>query len=357
MKTPTFLLAAACLMSAAWAQQPSIFIDVGSLAFGSGIPSNGYAAAAPVGGQWNGVDADDLDGQTTFTTAPLMDINGAATLVTATFDALNLDFFPVEADELNTTGDDEALLDDIIAVGGPSEIRFDGLPSGDYDVYTYAMAPDGDDLISSIDVLNSSSGIQNVGGDFAAGFVLGTTHAVHTVAVTAGQPLVIRVDIFAFDDSVNGVQILASGGNGGLGMSYCGPAVTNGSGSPARLVATGSAVAANNNLEITCLDMPAQVFGFFLVSSQQGFVVAPGTSAGNLCLSGALGRYVGPGQIQSSGAQGEYSLLLDLTSTPQPLGSVSIQAGQTWNFQSWFRDTSISGTSSNFSSGLEIIFS
>ena len=356
MKTPLSLAVAACLLSTASAQQPAIFIDVGSVAFGAGVPATGYAAAAPVGGLWNALDADALNGLNTFTTAPLMDINGAGTLVTATYDNLGNYFDVLEFDEPSTMGDDQALIDDIAYVSGSSEFRFDGLPAGLYDVFTYAMAPDAPGFESLVDVTNSTNGAQSVGGDFSAGFALGTTHSFHTVSVAAGQPLVILLDVSVTDNSFNGVQVLPSGGGSGLGTNYCGPANVNSSGASARMLVAGTTSVAANDLTVTCVDMPPLVFGFFLVSQQQGFVMNPGGSAGNLCLGGSIGRYTGAGQILNSGVQGSISLALDLTAIPQPLGFVSIQSGETWNWQTWFRDSSMGVTTSNFSDGVEVSF-
>ncbi|MEZ6018152.1 MAG: hypothetical protein R3F49_23810 [Planctomycetota bacterium] len=123
--------------------------------------------------------------------------------------------------------------------------------------------------------------------------------------------------------------------------------------------ATGSKVAADNLLSLHASQLPPSTFGFFLVSRDAGLVVHPGGSAGTLCLSGSIGRYVGPGQIQSSGANGSFSLPLDLTAVPTANGAAAVQAGDTWRFQAWFRDVTTSSpptSTSNFTSGLEITF-
>jgi len=148
----------------------------------------------------------------------------------------------------------------------------------------------------------------------------------------------------------------AAGPDGGVGVSYCQPAVANSTGVPAAMGASGSAVAASNDLVLEATDLPMSSFGFFLTSQMQGSVSNPGGSQGNLCLGGAIGRYVGPGQIQNSGAAGVISLTLDLTSTPTPTGLVSIAAGETWNFQAWYRDAVSGVATSNFTDGLEIVF-
>ncbi|MEZ6015053.1 MAG: hypothetical protein R3F49_08070 [Planctomycetota bacterium] len=143
---------------------------------------------------------------------------------------------------------------------------------------------------------------------------------------------------------------------GTLGSSYCGPAVPNSTGSAGVIEATGSETAADNDVTLTALDLPNQAFGFFLTSMTQGSVAQPGGSQGVLCLGGAIGRYVGAGQIQNTGATGSFSLALDLTQTPQPNGFVSITAGGTWNFQAWHRDTSGGNATSNFTDAVQIQF-
>jgi hypothetical protein len=102
--------------------------------------------------------------------------------------------------------------------------------------------------------------------------------------------------------------------------------------------------------------LPTNAFGFFLASRAQGFTQSPGSSQGNLCLGGAIGRYVGPGQIQSSGPLGRISLAIDNTQVPQPSGAVSVQPGETWNFQLWHRDSVGGSVTSNFTDGYEIVF-
>ncbi|MEZ6017668.1 MAG: hypothetical protein R3F49_21345 [Planctomycetota bacterium] len=152
------------------------------------------------------------------------------------------------------------------------------------------------------------------------------------------------------------VSLLDLSQTGSIGTVYCSPAVPNTSGNSATMSASGSVVAAQNSLTLTADGLPTNAFGFFLTSTTQGALNQPGGSQGVLCLGGSIGRYVGPGQIQNSGAQGQIMLALDLTQTPTPTGLVTIMSGETWNFTAWFRD-SVGGTAtSNFANGLEIFF-
>ena len=151
-------------------------------------------------------------------------------------------------------------------------------------------------------------------------------------------------------------SLLAVTTDGGtVGTPYCMPNA-NVTGVPARINVTGSAFVANNDLALSASSLPQFSFSLFLVSSTQNFVPNPSGSAGNLCLGGLLGRYVGPGQVQQSDAAGNISLQVDLTQIPQPLGFVAVQPGETWNFSTWFREGGPAGPSSNFSNGYEITF-
>ncbi|QDV10015.1 hypothetical protein Poly30_55760 [Planctomycetes bacterium Poly30] len=141
-----------------------------------------------------------------------------------------------------------------------------------------------------------------------------------------------------------------------IGTNYCGPANVNSTGMSGRITAEGSPVVSANDVTLISSQLPQFSFGFSIISSSTGFVMNPAGSAGNLCLSGAIGRYVAPGQIMNSGVAGQITLPINLNQTPQPTGIIAIQAGQTWSFQTWFRD-SVSGTpTSNFTDGITVNF-
>ncbi|MEM8711400.1 MAG: hypothetical protein AAGG01_10645, partial [Planctomycetota bacterium] len=127
------------------------------------------------------------------------------------------------------------------------------------------------------------------------------------------MPLVIDIDFTVFTDSIHGVQVMPADTFQAIGTSYCGPAVQNSSGAFASIAATGSPVAAENDVLQMCSSMPTFAFGAFIVSQTQGVVMMPGGSSGNLCLGGAIQRDSGAGQIQDTGAGGSISLQIDLT--------------------------------------------
>lgn len=142
---------------------------------------------------------------------------------------------------------------------------------------------------------------------------------------------------------------------GPIGSIEC-TSLPNSTGSVASMAAFGSTLASRNEVRLSSADVPSGSVGLYLTSLTSGFVIAPGGSLGILCLGGAIGRYVGPGQVQVADADGTFALDLDLSSVPQPNGAVQVVAGETWRFQAWFRDSVGGQATSNFTDGLAIVF-
>ncbi len=114
----------------------------------------------------------------------------------------------------------------------------------------------------------------------------------------------------------------------------------------------GTLSAANDQVTMTA-HVPSHSLGYFITSRTQGFTATPRGSAGNLCLGGNIGRFVGPGQIKDSGASGTISLDTtagewSLASIPTSTGTYAALLGTESYFQLWFRDPS-AATISNFS--------
>jgi hypothetical protein len=140
-----------------------------------------------------------------------------------------------------------------------------------------------------------------------------------------------------------------------IGTVYCN-SNANSTGQVADLSGSGSASVGANNLTLNATDLPQNSATFFLTSLTQGNVPNPSGSQGILCLGGSIGRYVGPGQVQNSGATGNVSLLINTNAMPQPAGSVAAMVGDTWNFQGWYRDFVAGTPTSNFTNGLAVTF-
>ena len=142
---------------------------------------------------------------------------------------------------------------------------------------------------------------------------------------------------------------------GSLGSVTCAPE-PNSVGAGALMTVTGSDIAAADAVVLGASALPPAATTLFLVSGTAGFTPNPGTSQGTLCLGGAIGRYVAPGQVQSSNESGTAQLRIPLTETPHPaLGLLPIVAGDTVYFQAWYRDAN-PGATSNFSEAVRVLF-
>lgn len=344
--------AAFALSALAAAQQPSLYIDFSAVQAGTVAPISGsYAAAAPTAGLWNDIDVESAQfSALPFTASSLISAAGSPSGVTLTIEAPGAFPDAIDFDLSDTVGNDGSLMDDIVTFEGLATFRFDGFPAGTYTVLTYAMAPDSDALETLVSVPGSSGGQQAVAGDFSGGFALGTTHANHVVTIAPGGTIEVQTDSDGGTDSINGIQIVPGVVvDGGLGQNYCTAAV-NSTGSAARMVASGSTSAAANDLTLSATQLPNNQFGLFLTSRTQSFVSGTGGSSnGNLCLGGQIGRI---NIVRNSGSVGSFSLTVDLGTLPQGGGTVAAMAGDTWNFQAWYRDGV--GLGSNFTDGLEI---
>ncbi len=220
--------------------------------------------------------------------------------------------------------------------------------NGDMDLYLW------DPLVAcDTNVVGQGGGT----GALALGFSASDDEVIsYTNTTGAPQDLIIEVDMFSssgcntYDLNVTGAGVTA----GPIGTNFC-TAVANSSGGTATMGAFGLTSAAANDVTISATSLPNSQFGIFFTSQTQGFVPgAGGTSNGNLCLGGAIDRFAGPSQILNSGAAGEFSLVLDLANFPNGGGITSVLAGESRNFQAWFRDQV--GLGSNFSDGIEIVF-
>ncbi len=138
-----------------------------------------------------------------------------------------------------------------------------------------------------------------------------------------------------------------------VGFDTCGPARPTSTGAPGTLQILGSNVITLQSMSLHASDLPPATTGFFLASNASIGPMPITSSMGLLCLGGAIGRYAGPGQIQNSGANGEFELAIDPTAITTPTGSVQPTIGESWTFQAWFRDANPQPTS-NFTNAVTV---
>ncbi|MEM8713888.1 MAG: VCBS repeat-containing protein, partial [Planctomycetota bacterium] len=207
-----------------------------------------------------------------------------------------------------------------------ADVRFDGLP----------------DLVVASSGLGGVRWYENLGGGF-----FGPPNLMPDVAFS---PTFVAAADFDSDCDLDFANSIGAYNpdERTIGTSQC-PGVVNSSGLPGRLEISGTDRAELNSIALKALDLPNFAFGFFLTSADSGFTANPAGSEGNICLSGAIGRYVAPGQIMSTGPLTTLQLKIDLTQTPDPSqGLITVTAGETRYFQLWHRDTVGGVATSNF---------
>lgn len=320
----------------------SLNLDIGA-AVPFGQPQPTFAAAAGQPGFWNHIPGNQgLYGNVVATNSVATPVR--VSLSTGTSGVCQ---FPCTG-ALPGGSNNESLMDDFCRFNGDCTLEIRELLPGYYNVTTYAWAPDDPLARTTVD------GVQ-LGGAWPANnaFAQGTTHSVRTgVAVAAGTALTIRLSVAHSFGTLNGVQLVYTGGT--LGTTYC-PGRRNSTGYAAGIVAFGSATAQDNELFLSCAGLPRNAAAFFLTSLTPAFLPNAGGSSGDLCLGGAVGRGVG-GQIYNSGHTGQITAHANLALHPTPTGFVSVQAGQTWHFQCWYRDLAGGATTSNYSAGWRLTF-
>ena len=158
-----------------------------------------------------------------------------------------------------------------------------------------------------------------------------------------GPGLAPHPDLGAFERSSLVGTVLCTANSGSLGRA-------------AILDASGSTVVTDQDLTLTARLLPSATSALFLASRASGFVANPAGSLGNLCLGGAIGRFVGAGQIQFTGPMGIAELGVPLDALPTPLGLVQAVPGDSWFFQTWFRESVTGIPTSNFTDAVRIQF-
>lgn len=165
------------------------------------------------------------------------------------------------------------------------------------------------------------------------------------------------LDLFYRSDDPLRIGVFVNESIPAPGLSVCAPALANSSGLSATAHALGSADASAAALTLRATKLPKNQFGLFAGSRTfQAPAAVPG-SAGQLCLAGSIGRYIGPGQIVSSGPFGSFDVVIQPTALVDGQGATAAIPGETWYFQAWFRDfVPQVGATSNFTDAIALTF-
>ncbi|WP_145194002.1 hypothetical protein [Planctomycetes bacterium Poly30] len=234
---------------------------------------------------------------------------------------------------------------------GPSEAPHyqDSLPG------SLAVFVSGTDLVLEDQVIASASATFDADGDGQAdaGYAIATS--------TVGSP---DWQVVSVSEVLVGTVFVTvpglSGGRQGLvrlqrrleGDVTC-AGVPNSTGRASSLTSFGRSGANSNDLTLYCVDLPDGCTAYAIGSRQSGSAPNPGGSTGNLCLGGAIGRFLP--QMFTVDQAGRGTVELDLLALPQPMGAVAATAGDIWFFQVWHRDLCSGPTAtSNFSNAISV---
>ncbi len=200
----------------------------------------------------------------------------------------------------------------------------------------------------------------------AGGVSLGSIIGDDAVVTLNSTTPIARVVFRAATSTTPAIDNLTFDGPGTVGTTFCEPANPNSTGQPTVLTANMNS-GVGSGLHLNANQGPPGEFGYFLIGTT---FVDPGivVSQGQLCVSGAIGRYnaVGgnlnsTGQFDGSGvfqnfvgtATSTGGTGFDVPTTIPTTGSPTIQPGSTYTFQLWHREAA---GAANFSNGLEITF-
>lgn len=242
--------------------------------------------------------------------------------------------------------------------------------TNDLDYYAIQLA-DGDTL--SVDILfdDDTADLDLFAYDSAIGCDGGTT-APETldfgfsasdnenirVTNTTGAPLDIIIKVDLFGSIGNTYDMIAKiSSNETFGEVIC-AGNDNSVGDGARLCASGSDVATDNNLILDVEGAPSNQFGIYFATLDV-FNVAPAGSEGTLCIASlTLARF--NDSIMMTSGTGTASYSPNLTSIPFESGGMStptaIMTGDFLNFQFWHRDMNGPTAVSNFSDAIRVDF-
>jgi Matrixin len=128
--------------------------------------------------------------------------------------------------------------------------------------------------------------------------------------------------------------------------TYCTAAPNSANASGAQMSFSGTPSVTLNNAVLMASGLPNNILNLFFFGQNQASVPF---GNGIRCVGSPFFRL----PAVHAGIFGDTSFNLDLTSLPQ---GVQIHAGESWNFQNWYRDPAAGGANFNASNGLNIVF-
>jgi len=379
MKLSNRLLSVAAIaLTASLASAQNLNINLGTTQTGN-RPSVGFGAAASQPGFWNLVSANNP------TTVNLADLSGTPTSVSV---SLVGGFGNFGIANPAWSGDDEKLLEFAADVGslgqsaqggGSITWTFGGIQPGNYEVYTYAIAPDLPATYKTrVAVTGAVEPAQIVGGSWTGQpYLFLATHSKHTVTVGVTQTIVVVTSDPGTPSgnlpTVNGFQIkVATGGGGGgsTGTPFCfgdstgtacpcgntsgfgaNEGCLNSLGMGGKLGATGTASLASDTLSLSGTQMPNSSALYFQGTAQQSTGAGAVFGDGLRCAAGSITRL---GTKTNAGGGSVYPGIGD----PSVSVRGAVLGAGTREYQVWYRNAAAFCTASTFNltNGLQVVW-
>jgi hypothetical protein len=207
---------ACCFVLLACAARAQSFnVDCGENPTFSPLPNPTYGGALARTGFWN---VARLNAGGTVTSTTMFDVQGVS--YPATIQTIAGSAIEFAVNNQSTQGGNAALLDDLFdisGIGATLTFRFSNLINGEYEILTYAWAPDAPAGHTLVHVSNSSSPDQLIGGQWPGSLVEGAIYSRHLAHVSDGviDIELLPVGLFA---SVNGIQLIQLDGGA---RGYC----------------------------------------------------------------------------------------------------------------------------------------
>lgn len=221
------------------------------------------------------------------------------------------------------------------------------------DVFRVDLSADGGVNWSAVEVVGPG-GLESSGGwiehRFRVSDVLppSSQMVLRFIAEDASDGSIVEA---AIDD----LRIIETVCDTSVGLPFCDPGAVNSTGLPGLLAAEGSAVVTDDDLTAHAAQLPPGGFAILLVSDRRGGAARPGPlgspgSSLGLCVGAPFAAF-----HQTAGTAdgaGQISFPIDPGAIPTWQGPVSAMAGETWLFQTAYRDAG----AILFSNGLSITF-
>ncbi|QDV07161.1 Soluble aldose sugar dehydrogenase YliI precursor [Planctomycetes bacterium Poly30] len=135
--------------------------------------------------------------------------------------------------------------------------------------------------------------------------------------------------------------------------NFC-QAVAGSTGTPAIIAGTGSTSIGANDFGLAAGGVPSNGIGIFFYGPEQ---TSTTSGLGNLCVAGNASKpLIRIYPAVQADILGSAFLQVDFTAPNQSMGPGAINAGDTLNFQFWFRDNQGGTPSWNFTNGLSAVF-